>query len=78
MAPEMLLNLGHTFAVDWWSVGVVIYEMYVGIDPFSGTNAVEVYQKIVKGKVKIPKEMDGLVANKPSKIYYKALLSGRP
>lgn len=34
IAPEVLLNKGHSTAVDWWSLGVLIYEMMVGITPF--------------------------------------------
>ena len=41
IAPEILLNKGHGKAVDWWTLGVLIYEMVWGIvliigsDPFS-------------------------------------------
>jgi serine/threonine protein kinase len=35
MAPEMILGKGHNLAVDWWSLGVVLYEMVVGMSPFS-------------------------------------------
>jgi len=33
-APEVIMEVGHNKAVDWWALGVVIYEMVVGIPPF--------------------------------------------
>ena len=35
LAPEIQLNKGHGKAVDWWTLGVLLYEMIAGIDPFS-------------------------------------------
>lgn len=35
IAPEILLNQGHGLAVDYWALGVLIYEMHYGIDPFT-------------------------------------------
>lgn len=34
LAPEMVQNEGHDFSVDWWAVGVLIYEMVIGVTPF--------------------------------------------
>ena len=33
LAPEIVLNVGHTFGVDWWSLGMLLYEMISGINP---------------------------------------------
>ncbi len=38
MAPEILKNEGHGFAVDWWAFGILLYEMVVGITPFYDEN----------------------------------------
>lgn len=35
LAPEILLNQGHGKGVDWWTLGILIYEMNAGIDPFT-------------------------------------------
>ena len=34
LAPEMVNESGHDFTVDWWTVGILIYEMVIGITPF--------------------------------------------
>jgi len=48
------LNQGHGKAVDWWTTGVLLYEMIVGIDPFSDDDPMGIYKKILKGKVCFP------------------------
>jgi serine/threonine protein kinase len=58
LAPEMLLNKGHGKAVDWWTFGILLYEMLAGIDPFSDDDPMLIYQKILKGKVKFPRSFD--------------------
>ena len=58
LAPEMLLNKGHGKAVDWWTFGILLYEMLAGIDPFADDDPMLVYQKILKGKVKFPRTFD--------------------
>jgi len=34
MAPEMLNDKGHSYAADWWAIGILTYEMIVGFPPF--------------------------------------------
>ena len=54
ISPEILLNKGHGKPVDWWTLGVLIYEMIVGIDPFNDEDTMAIYQKVIKCKVKFP------------------------
>ena len=58
LAPEILLNKGHGKPVDWWTLGIFIYEMLAGIDPFSDDDPMAIYQKILKGKVRFPRNFD--------------------
>ena len=58
LAPEIIANKGHGKPVDWWTLGVLLYEMMVGIDPFNDPDPMMVYQKIIKGKIKFPKNID--------------------
>jgi serine/threonine protein kinase len=58
LAPEILLNKGHGKPVDWWTLGIIIYEMLAGIDPFSDEDPMAIYQKILKGKIKFPRSFD--------------------
>ena len=55
LAPEMLKKEGVTKAGDVYQVGVVLYEMLVGIPPYYNDNVRILYQNIEKGKLKIPK-----------------------
>ncbi|KAF5741303.1 putative AGC [Tripterygium wilfordii] len=48
VAPEIILGNGHDFAVDWWSLGVVLYEMLYGTTPFRGSNRNDTFSRILK------------------------------
>ncbi|ONK62669.1 uncharacterized protein A4U43_C07F6740 [Asparagus officinalis] len=54
MAPEIVLGRGHDKAADWWSVGILLFEMLTGKPPFIGGNRDKIQQKIVKDKIKLP------------------------
>ncbi|KAL5965700.1 cAMP-dependent protein kinase catalytic subunit alpha, partial [Taenia solium] len=54
LAPEIILSKGYSRAVDWWAAGVLIFEMIAGYPPFFADQALQVYEKIVAGKVRFP------------------------
>lgn len=54
LAPEIIQNKGHNHAVDWWSIGILIYEMIVGFPPFYHSNQQTMYELIEKFPVKFP------------------------
>mmetsp|Transcript_81445 Transcript_81445/g.230790 ORF Transcript_81445/g.230790 Transcript_81445/m.230790 type:complete len:320 (-) Transcript_81445:125-1084(-) len=58
IAPEVLLNKGHGKPVDWWTLGILIYEMIVGQPPFCDEDPMGIYQKILSGKIVFPKSFD--------------------
>uniref|UniRef100_A0A8B9JPH9 protein kinase C n=1 Tax=Astyanax mexicanus TaxID=7994 RepID=A0A8B9JPH9_ASTMX len=55
LAPEVLTDSSYTRAVDWWGLGVLIYEMLVGESPFPGDDEEEVFDSIVNDEVRYPR-----------------------
>jgi serine/threonine protein kinase len=54
IAPEMVDGTGHDFSVDWWAVGVLVYEMLIGVTPFFNRNKQVLMSKIRHSKVVFP------------------------
>jgi serine/threonine protein kinase len=57
-APEIIQSKGHGKAVDWWALGILIYEMIAGYPPFYDENPFGIYQKILAGRIEFPKHFD--------------------
>jgi len=58
LAPEIIQSKGHNKAVDWWALGILIYEMLAGYPPFYDDNPFGIYEKILCGKVDWPKHVE--------------------
>jgi len=58
IAPEVLLNKGHGKGVDWWTLGILLYEMMAGQPPFVDDDPMGIYQQILAGKVTFPRHFD--------------------
>lgn len=54
LAPEIIQSKGHGLPVDWWALGVLIYEMLAGFPPFYDANPFGIYQKVLAGRVDFP------------------------
>nr|POE82435.1 serine/threonine-protein kinase gad8 [Quercus suber] len=54
LAPELLHGQGYTKAVDWWTLGVLLYEMLTGLPPFYDENTNEMYRKILSEPLHFP------------------------
>uniref|UniRef100_A0A8C2BNV4 Ribosomal protein S6 kinase n=1 Tax=Cyprinus carpio TaxID=7962 RepID=A0A8C2BNV4_CYPCA len=54
MAPEILMRSGHNRAVDWWSLGALMYDMLTGAPPFTAENRKKTIDKILKCKLNLP------------------------
>ncbi|XP_063618787.1 serine/threonine-protein kinase N [Cydia splendana] len=57
LAPEVLTETSYTRAVDWWGLGVLIFEMLVGESPFPGEDEGEVFDSIVNDEVRYPRTL---------------------
>ncbi|KAI8337830.1 kinase-like domain-containing protein [Choanephora cucurbitarum] len=57
LAPELLLGQGYTKTVDWWTLGVLLYEMMTGLPPFYDENTNEMYRKILQDELRFPDDM---------------------
>ncbi|XP_053306296.1 ribosomal protein S6 kinase beta-2 [Spea bombifrons] len=54
MAPEILAHKGHNRAVDWWSLGILLFDMLTGSPPFTANNRKKIIDKILKAKLSFP------------------------
>jgi len=54
MAPEVVNRKGHDFSADWWSFGVLMYEMLTGRLPFQGEDRKQTMNQIMKAKLAMP------------------------
>lgn len=56
LAPEVILSRGYDKAVDYWSFGVLVYELLVGVSPFyrKGTSQMDMFKRIVLVEYDLP------------------------
>ena len=53
-SPEMINYQGHTVMTDWWSLGILIYEMLYGFTPFFNLDKDRMYDLIINGSISFP------------------------
>lgn len=54
LAPEIILSKGYGLSVDWWSLGILLFEMSAGYPPFYASDPMRIYEKVVAGKYRVP------------------------
>lgn len=54
MAPEVIQGVAYDFAVDWWSLGAIGFDLLTGSPPFGGGNHAKIQQNILKQKLQLP------------------------
>ena len=69
-SPEMINQTGHNKCIDFWQLGILLYEMLVGYTPFLDSNPINLYNKIKKGKIQFPKGI-----NKDAKLIIRHFLN---
>jgi len=69
LAPEILMGTGHGGPeVDWWALGVIVYEFLTGVPPFSGESPQEIFDRILRLDIVWPKDMDPVARDFISKL----------
>lgn len=58
LAPEIIQSKGHGKAVDWWALGVLMFEMLAGYPPFFDENPFGIYQKVLACRLDFPRHFD--------------------
>ena len=70
-SPEMINYLGHTVMTDWWSFGILIYEMLYGFTPFFNLDKDRMYDLIINGSISFPQYFNSSNENGEKVIEYK-------
>ncbi|XP_051157827.1 serine/threonine-protein kinase polo [Leptopilina boulardi] len=73
IAPEILTKVGHSFEVDIWSIGCIMYTLLVGKPPFETSSLKETYARIKQVQYKTPTSV-----TKPAMIMISSMLQGNP
>uniref|UniRef100_A0A7S2KAH1 Protein kinase domain-containing protein n=1 Tax=Zooxanthella nutricula TaxID=1333877 RepID=A0A7S2KAH1_9DINO len=73
-APELIQSAGHSRALDWWTLGILTFELLSGKPPFESPAPMQIYQKVMRGigKVKFPTPARG------AESFIKELLKAEP
>lgn len=58
-APEMVTGAGHTLAVDWWTLGVLVFELIAGDTPFSADDTIGIFRRVKRGIDAVQFPFDG-------------------
>lgn len=68
LAPELLLNKGYTRVVDFWTLGILLYEMLTSLPPFYDEDVPTMYKKILEDQLIFPSDMDSITKDLITKL----------
>jgi serine/threonine protein kinase len=63
LAPEIVRHLPHGMAVDWWMLGILVFELLFGVTPFANDNRATMFRSICNAEPRFPPEVDPDVQN---------------
>ncbi|KAI0227182.1 serine/threonine protein kinase, AGC, partial [Massospora cicadina] len=75
IAPEVIKGTGHTSSVDWWTLGILLYEMLYGTTPFKGSDRTSTFAKILKAEINFPITPHGQTLTSNCKAIIRKLLN---
>lgn len=61
LAPEVILRQCYGKTVDWWSMGIILYEFLTSVAPFNGNTPEELFSNVINGEILWPEENDELI-----------------
>lgn len=74
LAPEVISHRGYGLSCDWWSFGVLIFEMLYGVTPFLQSTVIQTYESIVLGRFRFPRDQHCRAVSSAAKSLISALL----
>jgi protein-serine/threonine kinase len=78
IAPEVITGFGYDATVDWWTLGILLYEMLYGTTPFKGTSMNLTFKNIVNQKLSFPELSNNNPVSRECQDLIKKLLSTDP
>eukprot|EP00009_Paramoeba_aestuarina_P003781 CAMPEP_0201513356 /NCGR_PEP_ID=MMETSP0161_2-20130828/5424_1 /ASSEMBLY_ACC=CAM_ASM_000251 /TAXON_ID=180227 /ORGANISM="Neoparamoeba aestuarina, Strain SoJaBio B1-5/56/2" /LENGTH=346 /DNA_ID=CAMNT_0047909529 /DNA_START=32 /DNA_END=1072 /DNA_ORIENTATION=- len=75
IAPEIIQGYGHTASVDWWTFGILMYELLFGCTPFRGSSCQQTFQNVLHKELKFPHTVE---ISKDCKDFVRKLLRTDP
>lgn len=58
IAPEIILNKGYSQPVDWYALGIFLYELLYGRPPFMANDPYDIFQQVLNEKLRFPRDFD--------------------
>ena len=78
IAPEILLGEEHSYAVDYWSLGCITYELLFGVPPFNADTVEDIFNNILSGSYEWPEELPEEFQTSGVEDFVKKLLDQNP